>query len=72
MVDQIVAFIGQPAVATVLIFVLEVVLRLVKTDKPLSILIIISGGLKGVIKVALAVDGLLDKVIPQKVTPPAA
>lgn len=70
MIDQIVAVLSNPALAIALGFALEIALRLMKTDKPVSILRVVSGVLKGIIKVALALDALLDKVVPQNVVVP--
>lgn len=70
--DSIVAFISQPAVLATLAFVLEVLMRVIKTDKPVSILRLISAVLKGVVKVLLAVDGLVDKLIPNNTVPAPA
>jgi hypothetical protein len=50
---------------------LDLLLRLAKTEKPLSLLIVFSGFLKAAIKLALAVDAALDKVLPQRVKAPA-
>ena len=59
------------ASSTVIALVLEFGLRLVKSDKPLSIMHGISAALKGIAMVTSKAAEFLDKVLPQRTTPPA-
>lgn len=56
---------AEGATATVAI-VLEFVFRLVRTDKPLSLLVVIADGMEKVGKILVKGSELLDKVLPQK------
>jgi len=64
--DQIAAFGTGPAMA-VIGMMIEMGLRLLKTEKPLSLLLVASGFLKAVGGIFVAASGILDKVIPQRV-----
>ncbi len=59
---------GSAAAAAVIV---EFVLRLVKSDKPLSILHLVAAGAHVGASVIGAAADLLDKVLPQNLTPPA-
>lgn len=64
--DQIAAFGTGPAMA-VIGMMIEMGLRLLKTEKPLSILLLVSGFLKGVANVFTAASSIIDKVVPQRI-----
>ena len=49
------------------VIVLEMVMRMVKTDKPMSIIYIVSGFLKKSSELLSLIASLLDKVLPQRV-----
>jgi len=61
--DAITSATGMSATIAI---VLEFVLRLVKSDKPLSILYVISNVIKKLSEILTKVSDLLDKVIPQR------
>ena len=65
--DQIIAVLNTGAAqAGVVAVVLEIVLRLIPSKAPLSILHVAAVVLKKVGAICLAAGGLLDKVLPQK------
>lgn len=49
---------------------LEFILRLIKSEKPLSILYIIAAVIKKLAEILLKISLLLDKVLPQRVKAP--
>ncbi|NDD53349.1 hypothetical protein EBZ39_05665 [bacterium] len=53
------------AQAGMLAFLVEAVLRLVKTERPLSIAHLIAGGLHKIADICAGLANLLDKVLPQ-------
>lgn len=55
-----------PAMA-VIAMMIEMALRLLKTEKPMSLLIVASGFMKSVGGIFVAASGILDKVIPQRI-----
>jgi len=68
--DQILAFLGSAVGASASIaFVLEFVLRLIPSQKPLSILHLVGAGVKKVGAILIKLGELLDKVLPQKLVP---
>lgn len=71
MLDKILAFImsANGAAATVAV-VLEFALRMLPSEKPLSIAHLIALGLKKCGAVMTAAADLMDRVLPQKVLPP--
>lgn len=64
---KILDFLNSGAGITTATLALELVLRVVKTEKPKSILLGISGVLKAAIAVAAKLDSFLDKVVPQQI-----
>ena len=72
MLMQVAMFIQNslPSQYTICAIVVEAVLRLVKTDKPLSIAHGIAQGLNYVAIIAIGVANFLDKVFPQNLNPP--
>jgi predicted signal transduction protein with EAL and GGDEF domain len=70
--DQIVGWIKSAEGAVVVIAtVVDFALRLIPSQKPLSVLYFIVDVIKGVEKVLEAVARFLDKVLPQRVKPAA-
>lgn len=70
--DQIVGWItSAEGAAVVIATVVDFVLRLIPSQKPLSVLYFIVDVIKGVEKVLEAVARFLDKVLPQRVKPAA-
>ena len=65
-INSISEFMTGGVFATVVI-VLEMVMRMVKTDKPMSIIYIVSGFLKKSSELLSLIASLLDKVLPQRV-----
>jgi DNA-binding HxlR family transcriptional regulator len=68
MLDQILNFINHNMMtATGMITVsIEFALRMVKSNKPLSIIYIVADGIKKVGAICNAIGVLLDKVLPQR------
>jgi len=64
--EAIESFGTGPAMA-VIAMMIEMALRLLKTDKPLSLLLLASSFMKGVGGVFVAAANVLDKVIPQRI-----
>lgn len=66
--DQILAFLDGISGPTYVIIggAVEFILRLFKSQKPLSILYVIAGGFKMVGNLLAKVGNFLDKVLPQK------
>lgn len=64
---KILDFLNSGAGITTATLLLELILRVVKTEKPKSILLGFSGILKGAISVAAKLDSFLDKVVPQQI-----
>jgi hypothetical protein len=65
--DKAMALLGSAQGASVSIaLVLELILRLIPTQKPLSILHLIGEGSKKIGNLLLGIGNLLDKVLPQK------
>lgn len=62
---QILAILSNPEVITVVTIVVEGALRLIPSQKPLSILHVIGN-------VSLALGNFLDKVLPQTIAPSAS
>lgn len=58
----------NPATLAVIAVVVEFSLRLIKSEKPLSILHLIAAGLHQVSKIAELVAQLLDRVLPQRLS----
>lgn len=69
-VDKVVSVLSDPTVVMVAGVVVEFALRLIPSEKPLSILHLVGAGIKKVGAGLLAVGGFLDKVLPQKVKAP--
>lgn len=63
--EHFLELLGNPAIASVGALLVEAVLRLVPSEKPLSIMHVASKVLHVAAKVALGVGDLLDKVLPQ-------
>jgi hypothetical protein len=57
---------AEGASATIAI-VLEVVFRLFPSEKPIGVILMVSGIIKGVGNVLIKLSSLVDKVIPQKI-----
>ena len=73
--NQAAAFLNGSAVAQALsvlaaMGLLDAVLRLKQSEKPLSVLRGVQAGLKAGIKFAQALDSFLDKLIPQRLAAP--
>lgn len=51
---------------------LDLVMRLIKTDKPASVLLMVQGIFKAVIKVLGKLDDLIDAIVPQRLKGPGA
>lgn len=68
-VDMVLSFVasveGQVSIVAV---VVEFVLRLFKSDKPRSLLLVLSSALKGIGAMFSALSSLLDKIIPQRLS----
>lgn len=47
--------------------VLEVVFRMLPSEKPIGVILMVSGIIKGVGNVLIKLSSLVDKVIPQKI-----
>lgn len=70
--DQIMAALQTAEGASAAIAIgVELALRIVPSAKPLSILYLVAGILKGSGAVCVKAGELLDKVLPQKIIPPA-
>lgn len=54
---------GQAAIGAIMI---EAILRLIKSEKPLSIAHLIAGGLHKIADICAGLANLLDKVLPQR------
>jgi hypothetical protein len=74
LLDKVIGAVGMPTVVTVVVFIFELIGRLVPTGKPISFMIAVQGVLKIIIAifgkiaaVASAIDDLIGKVIPQNV-----
>lgn len=74
--NMVTAFLGNlsPTVYVVCVFIVEAIVRLTKTEKPVSIILAIIAGIKKVVLVVnkicdllLAIDNFLGKIIPQKI-----
>jgi hypothetical protein len=65
-VNNVLDFLNSGAGITTATLALELILRLVKTEKPKSLLIAASGILKMGIAVAVKLDSFLDKLVPQQ------
>lgn len=74
-INMVTAFLSNlsPTVYVVGVFIVEAIVRLTKTEKPISILLAITAGIKKVIVVVnkicdllIAIDAFLNKIIPQK------
>lgn len=63
--DKFLELVQSPAVLTVAGFLVELLLRKVPSEKPLSIMLLVSKVLKMVAKGAEALSAFIDKVIPQ-------
>jgi len=66
MLEQVMNFLNSGAGITVGALVVEMSMRLIKTDKPMSILHAAGAILKQVSKVSQAVADFLDKILPQR------
>lgn len=68
LLDKILLALGQVDGAMIMTIsvILEVVLRLVKSEKPMSVLLMIAKALEVVGKIASKIAELLNKVIPQR------
>jgi hypothetical protein len=65
MIDVVTHFMSTGAFAA-LAMIIEMLLRVIKTDKPVGILHMISGLFKKVGELMMVVASLLDKVLPQR------
>jgi len=65
-VSKALEVISNPQVVMVVAVIVEFALRLVKSDKPKSILIMIADGSKLIGNALVSVSGFLDKVIGQR------
>jgi len=68
MLDQILNFVQNSLLTQVGVvsMVVEIALRLVKTEQPRTIATAVCAGLKKIISILTGLDSFLDKVIPQK------
>lgn len=65
--NSILEFLGKAeGQAVIVAVVVEFALRLFKSEKPLSILYIVSGALKKIGDILVKIAGFLDKILPQK------
>jgi uncharacterized membrane protein (UPF0136 family) len=64
--SKIMEIITNPQVIMVVAVVAEFAMRLVKTEKPMSVIRMVANAMKGVGKVLIAVSEFADKVLPQK------
>jgi len=70
-VDKVLALIPvDGAVVATIAMVLEFGLRLIKTEKPKSMIYLVADAIKGVALILAKVGLLLDKVLPQRVKAP--
>lgn len=72
--DKIIEFLKSASTSSILVGVammVEMVLRLIKSEKPLSILHLISAAMKKVAEICKMGAELLDKVLPQNTKPQA-
>lgn len=65
-IDKVIGLIPQGGVVASIAVVLEIAFRAVKSDKPLSLLRGLSVCIHKIGDLCLALDGFLDKVIPNK------
>ncbi len=54
------------AMALIVGFALDMIIRLKKTTKPLDLLILVGRGLRGVGNIFLKLSNLMDKILPQR------
>lgn len=67
MLDQIQSFVGSlSGQATIAAIVVEAILRLVKSEKPLSIAYVIADTIKKIGDIASKLGAFLDKILPQR------
>lgn len=66
-IAQVVAALSNPAVISVAMVVLEMIMRLVPSQQPLSVLHVVASVMHIVGKVIGALADFLDKILPQNV-----
>ena len=67
MLDQIVHFVSSlPGQTTVVAIIVEMVLRFVKTEKPLSIAYVVAQSIHKIADICSGIANFMDKVLPQK------
>lgn len=69
-IDQIMGILLNPTLIMFAAMAVEFILRMVKSEKPLSIIYAVAGGFKAVAAVIGAVGVFLDKVLPQRLAAP--
>lgn len=70
--DSYIALASNPAVLGVLAMVAEVIMRMMPTEKPLSIAQVVAKVIRSIAKVAEVTANALDKILPQNIKPPVA
>lgn len=70
MLNKAMEFMQKPEVIAVLVFIVEMLMRMIKTQKPWSILHAVKRIMRAVSQALGVMADVLDKILPQKIAEP--